>query len=290
MNTTVQLPTKPATPEGLTSAARLADLAGELVRHIDQEDFFTALAEFFRHVIDIDNFIVYRFRERFPAELIGTNLNFETLKQRMAPYINGLYLLDPFYIAATSGRCRGVVRMEDIAPGAFSESDYFGMFYKDVNVIDEVRFLVEFHGDELIHVFLEREAPHARFTDSELQRLRDVENLVTGMVEQHWKWRAMSASLRSDSRAPLNFGLRNVISSLKQKALTAREIDIAELTFKGHSAKSIAYELGISEGTVISHKRHIYEKLEISSQSQFFHLLLEALYGSSIEPRLTPPT
>src|ERR1700744_2241613 len=52
----------------------------------------------------------------------------------MAAYISGLYLLDPFYISATSGRRRGVLRMDEIAPEAFTESGYYGMFYKNVNV------------------------------------------------------------------------------------------------------------------------------------------------------------
>ncbi len=271
-------PTRPT--QDLLSLAMFSELTGELIRHLNQQDFFVTLSDFFGQIVNQDNFIVYRYRERFAAELIATNLDFLTLKGRMAPYINGLYLLDPFYIAATTGRRRGVLRIDEIAPEAFVESDYFDMFYKDVNVIDEVRFVTEFNGDELIHVFLEREGPHERFSQSDIQGLKDLEPLITGLVEQHWRWRA---SQQAESRLPLTFGLRSIISSLKNKALTPREIDIAELTFKGHSSKSIAHELSISEGTVISHKRHIYEKLEISSQTQFFHLLLQAIYGSSIE-------
>jgi DNA-binding CsgD family transcriptional regulator len=269
------------------AAPFLADLTAELVHHLDWDDFFTVLHRFFTNIVDIDNFIVFHYRERRTAALIATNLEFQTLKDRMAPYINGLYLLDPFYIAATVGRRRGVARMQDIAPEAFHESDYFRMFYQDVNVIDEVRFLVELNGDEFIHVFLERESPHPRYTELDLKRLHELEALINSLVEQHWKWRATREE--TANRTPLTFGLRSVISGLKQNVLTAREIDIAELTFKGHSGKSVAHELKITEGTVISHKRHIYEKLGISSQSQFFHLLLQALYGTTLDRKLTPP-
>jgi DNA-binding CsgD family transcriptional regulator len=260
----------------------LADLASELLRHVEQSDFLAVLGKFFEHTLSFDNFIVYRYQDRCAAELLYTNLNFSTLKSSMAPYISGLYLLDPFYIAATSGRRRGVLRMDEIAPEAFTESEYYGMFYKNVNVVDEVRFVIEMNGEELVHVFLEREAPHPRYSSEELQTLRMLENFVTSFVERHWEWRNMSASVSTDTRAPLAFGLRNVIGNLKRRALTAREIDIVELTVKGHSGKSIAHELGISEGTVLNHKRNIYAKLEISSQSQLFHLFLQALYGSPL--------
>jgi DNA-binding CsgD family transcriptional regulator len=92
--------------------------------------------------------------------------------------------------------------------------------------------------------------------------------------------RGASVAVRGDTWAPLAFGLRNIIGNLKNEALTAREIDIVELAVKGHSAKSMACELGISEGTVINHKRNIYGKCEINSQSQLFHLLLQALFES----------
>jgi DNA-binding CsgD family transcriptional regulator len=259
---------------------RFLDLTGELLRHIEQPSFLTILGKCFEQLLDFDNYIVYRYRDGCAADLIHTNLDIAKLKSSMGPYISGLYLIDPFYIAATSGRRRGVLRMDEIAPEAFTESEYYGMFYKNVNVIDEVRFVIEKNGEELIHVFLERESPHARFAEEELGILRSLENFVTSFVERHWEWRNMSASLRDRARAPLAIGLRNVIGNLKNKALTAREIDIVELTVKGHSAKSMAYELDISEGTVINHKRNIYGKLEISSQSQLFYLFLQALYDS----------
>lgn len=278
MTAILNLPPGRLNAERPLSISRFADLASELLRHVEQPSFLNVLGECFSHFLDYDNYIVYSYRDGCAAELIHTNLDIDRLRQSMAPYINGLYLIDPFYIAATSGRRRGVLRMEEIAPEAFTESDYYGMFYKNVNVVDEVRFVIEKHGAELIHVFIEREGPHSRYSEEELAIFRGLENFVTSFVERHWEWRNMSASVRGGSRATLAFGLRKVIGNLKNKALTAREIDIVELTIKGHSAKSTAYELGISEGTVINHKRNIYSKLELSSQSQLFHLFLQALY------------
>ncbi len=275
------VPPKQPLTASVLSVSSFADLTAELLRNIDQPAFLCLLGTFFERILRFDNYIVYRYQEGCAAELIHTNLDFAALRSSMAPYISGLYLLDPFYITATAGRRRGVLRMQDIAPAAFTESDYFGMFYKNVNVVDEVRFVVELHGEELIHVFLERAIPSPRYEDEDLETLRGLENFVNSFIERHWEWRNMSESVRGAARAPLAFGLRNVIGNLKRKALTAREIDIVELTIKGHSAKSIAHELDISEGTVINHKRNIYGKLEISSQSQLFHLFLQALYSNA---------
>ncbi len=60
-----------------------ADLTGELLRHVEQSDFLAVLGKFFEQALSFDNFIVYRYQDRCAAELLYTNLNFETLKARM---------------------------------------------------------------------------------------------------------------------------------------------------------------------------------------------------------------
>ena len=59
------------------------------------------------------------------------------------------------------------------------------------------------------------------------------------------------------------------------------EAEVIGLSLRGHSSKLIASRLGISEGTVTNHKRNVYEKLGIHSQSQLFSLFLEALTGGT---------
>jgi DNA-binding CsgD family transcriptional regulator len=273
---------KPPTETGMEEPRlRFPSLAAEIVRHIDRDSLLPTLGCALAELVPHRNFIVFCYRDNCVAELIHANLDLAKLRNDMAKYINGLYVIDPFFISATNGRRRGVLRLEDIAPEEFEHSEYHRMFYKDVNVLDEVRFVTEINGDEFVHVFVERETPDGRYTARDLQILRDIEAFVDAVIEKHWEWRRMSASVCSADPTPLKFGMRNVIRNLKNQALTAREIDIVELSIKGHSSKSIAHSLEIAEGTVINHKRHIYDKLGISSQSQLFHIFLQALYGDT---------
>ena len=46
--------------------------------------------------------------------------------------------------------------------------------------------------------------------------------------------------------------------------LTNRELEVLSLMAKGYSNKEIAEELFITEATVITHIRHLYQKLEIT--------------------------
>ncbi len=64
-------------------------------------------------------------------------------------------------------------------------------------------------------------------------------------------------------------------ASFGREVLTAREQEIVRLLLAGHSTKSAARELDISDGTVKVHRKHIYQRLDVSSQSQLFQLFLE---------------
>jgi len=48
--------------------------------------------------------------------------------------------------------------------------------------------------------------------------------------------------------------------------LTARELEVARLTAKGHSNKVVAELLSITEGTVKLHLHHVYEKLGVDGR------------------------
>nr|WP_240946353.1 LuxR C-terminal-related transcriptional regulator [Pseudomaricurvus alkylphenolicus] len=64
--------------------------------------------------------------------------------------------------------------------------------------------------------------------------------------------------------------------------LSEREQEVVQLILRGHSIKSIAEKLGISCGTVKVHRKNIYVKLDVCSQSDLFSLFLSAL-GASLD-------
>lgn len=61
--------------------------------------------------------------------------------------------------------------------------------------------------------------------------------------------------------------------------MTAREIEIMGLVFKGNTNVDIAHILTISENTVKKHMTHIYEKLNVLNRSQMIHFIHEHELG-----------
>ena len=66
------------------------------------------------------------------------------------------------------------------------------------------------------------------------------------------------------------------MQQLRGAQLTARELDVGRLMLSGCSNKEIARKLEISAETVKVHKKHIYSKLGIKSQSELFSIFLQA--------------
>lgn len=59
--------------------------------------------------------------------------------------------------------------------------------------------------------------------------------------------------------------------------LTAREREVIRFMLLGHSSKSIAHCLDIAVGTVKNHRKSIYRKLAIRSQSALFARFLNLI-------------
>lgn len=222
----------------------------------------------------LTSFIVFDFAiDRQPA-LIDSNYDLDYLMHQMSQYRSGLYLLDPFWRTVVEGQT-GLLRLDDIAPEDFRQSEYFLRHYQATGVVDELRYVVPLHPGRSVHVFVEREAPLSAFDAGERGRFADVEALVRTFVEPHFARRDRQRRQASPPRPA--FDLREQIHAMQPGQITARESDIIELMLKGHSAKSMARVLDIEEGTVTNHKRNIYAKIGIHSQAQLFDRFLRSL-------------
>jgi DNA-binding NarL/FixJ family response regulator len=66
--------------------------------------------------------------------------------------------------------------------------------------------------------------------------------------------------------------------------LTVRELEIVELTARGHTAKKVAEELFLSTHTVYTHRKNIMKKLGVSSASE---LIVYAINNGLVSPAST---
>ena len=63
---------------------------------------------------------------------------------------------------------------------------------------------------------------------------------------------------------------------------------VLNLLLRGHSIKSIAERLKNSLETIKHHRKNIYSKLDVSTQAELFHLFIDSLRSSSLDPERDP--
>lgn len=192
-------------------------------------------------------------------------------------YLESLYLLDPVFDHFLNGTLPTCTLLDDICPDDFFESDYFLQYWSNVNIVSEFSINAHIDNDTVVHVPLSRIKGSAPFSPDDMEALKAVSGVVVAVMRRFWE--AHKANLESGTSRADSFHthLRYVMDNFGCSLLTAREMDIMQLTMRGYSDKLSARQLDITPGTVRNHKKSIFNKLHVSSQGQVFGLLLDTL-------------
>jgi len=233
-------------------------------------------------LVRFDHVVVFAYRgnER-PIDLYSTfspeeHVVFVTLYQA------GPYLLDPFYHTARERR-QDVFRMRELAPDRFFSSEYYRTYYIKTGLAEEVGFFVQTDDDITVVLSLMRIEKTGSFTPAEFTLLKKTQPLVARMVKHYWARLAprFDAQLRAGDKSRRSRGKPGNIPPTdivwRDLSLTSRETAIVDLVLQGHSSESIGIKLAISTGTVKVHRRNVYRKLGISSQTQLLSIYLRSL-------------
>ncbi|MCX7304891.1 MAG: helix-turn-helix transcriptional regulator [Hyphomicrobiales bacterium] len=236
-----------------------------------------------RSLARIDHVVVFAYRGHAkPVDLYST-FNPAAYRTFVSLYQAGPYLLDPFFHAALAGKT-GLWRMGDLAPDRFFSSDYFRTYYSQTELAEEIGFFVPVAHGTTVVLSLMRGTDRRIFTRTEMALLRAAVPFVHSLTRTFWGNAASRFGRATDSaslsQAP-EAG-REWKPSWDLRNLTRREALIVDLVLRGHSSEAIGQQLGTSTGTVKVHRRNIYRKLNISSQTQLLSLYLRAHRISSL--------
>lgn len=190
----------------------------------------------------------------------------------MAIYLDGLFQLDPFYQACREGVPSGLYRLEEIAPDQFRQSEYFLSYFHDNVLEDEVQFILQLPGQGALSLSL---GMRWLFDGEQTGLLAMLCPWVLALMQQHWQQR--SQRLLPGTSDGVAVQVRDALSQFGAGVLSERELEIARLILRGYSSKAMAERLAISPETIKVHRRHLYNKLDISSQPELFSLFLQSL-------------
>ena len=242
--------------------------------------FPPALVNALRCVVPFDYAVLFAYRGQSRPICVHDTF---TRKQRIVfvdDYQEGPYLLDPFYKACADGAAPGLYRLREIAPDRFYHSEYYRSYYRRTGLAEEIGFLVALKNGFMLVISLMRAGSSAPFSERHFNKLRKVEPLVDAASARHWQ---TAQYLRDHHKTPReerptpDDHVTSAFESFGKGTLTRREGEVVRMVLRGHSSESIGRQFGISTGTVKIHRRNIYAKLGISSQSELFSLFISGL-------------
>lgn len=264
-----------------------------LIDALDGPDFWTRMTRVIERFVAFDNWVALVFiRDRAPLVCAESPMPDGTVDLLFRAYLEGMYQLDPFYINACEKPRAGLVTLAEVAPDNFRMTDYYQRYFKSNIIGDEVQFNHPLDARRTLifslgakHHYTERDiATFAMFAPWVMALMRqrlpyeplaapDAADVLAGVPQSE----AIVTSEAGPSARDADYASRfeAVARQSGRSPLTAREIEVVRQSLSGFSTRAIAERLEISFETVRAHKKHIYAKLGVSSQSELFALFYE---------------
>lgn len=243
-----------------------------MINHLRMPSWPVALIEELAHLAHFDTFLIATYKAQYKPIVVHSSYELDSQKN-IRSFIDKGYLLDPLYNAIEQGAPSGTYRLRDLAPDSFETTEQFMICYSNFDLHDEIIYLARLDEEVSFTVSLGRTSKLGGISRAEFNRLKAVQPVVQAMCQQFWQAQSNQFVHNEQSRG----SLAHAISTFGSNILTPREKQITGLVLQGYSSKSIAQQLDISVGTIKVHRKSIYFKLDISSQSELFSLFIDHL-------------
>ena len=248
------------------------DVVSALISRIGLDGFGHDLDAALRAVAGFDLSAIIAYPDAARPVVLHDGLCGVSPAEVMQAYLDGTYLLDAVYTACKAGRAEGLYRLADLAPDAFFEAEYYNspqvhpcISMETGALAEEIAFLVRYPSGTCASYSLMRSHGMAAFSAAEVRALATYAPVVRAAIRRQWS--DLGAGVREE-------GMEAAFRSFATGLLSPQEQRIVSLVLRGHSSLSIGLVLGIAEGTVKNHRKHIHAKLGISSQAELFALFL----------------
>ena len=255
-------------------APRWHEIVAALVRGGDVHSSSNALIDAVGYAVNHEGTCLLAFHEDAPPEVLHHTLEPAGARHYLDRYLAGPYLLDPLYELALSDDKPTLCRFREQSPDRFRSSEYYRQYCERTHLLDEMDYLVDVADTTALALVVGRR--EKMFTKAELTRLRSIEPIVVAAMRNIWEhWVTEEGAVNRDDS--LHWRLTRCFETFGESLLTDREREVTQLLLRGHSVKSAARGLDIAPGTVMVHKRNVFQKLGISSQYELFSRFIEAL-------------
>lgn len=250
------------------------DLSKAIATLGSDEFFANLIAAIGRHV-KIDYPQVWLYHKELPPQCIYHQIPRAAQVSQIDLYLEGPYREDPFYQISMDQPRGQFYRLGDLIDGLLHDSYYYQHYYGDTGTVDEIIFLSRLVDGSVINISLMRKAGHGIFDDQDFRFLRSLAPPVSALLRSHSQMADFSNRylLEPDIDGVIDHAFTAFGSSL----LSPREKSVLELMLRGYSSNTSAERLGIAKETLRRHRKSIYRKLDVNSQTDLFSLFINCL-------------
>ena len=239
------------------------------------EDFFPALVAAVNGQVKIDYPQIWLYHKDLPPRVLYHEIPRHAIASQVDQYLDGPYREDPFYQASMHQPRSKIYRLSRVTMGKLHQSDYYRDYYGETGMADEAIYLAKLRAGNVINFSMMRLARHGEFSDKEYEALYLLAEPVSELIKTHSEHDdfAVSHLIQPGINHHIDLAFRTFGASL----LSPREKDVLELMLRGYSTDISAEKLSIAIETVRRHRKSIYRKLDVRSQTDLFSLFLNSM-------------
>ena len=237
--------------------------------------FLPALIAAINGQVKIDYPQVWLYHRDLPPKVLYHEIPDAALVSQVDRYLEGPFREDPFYQTSMDRPRARIYRLSRVTAGKLKTSDYYRDYYADTGTVDEVIYLSKLRSGNVINISMMRLPRHGEFSDEEYERLYLLADPVAELLKSHSEHDdfAVTHLIQPGIDHQIDLAFQTFGASL----LSPREKDVLELMLRGYGTDISGQRLNIALETVRRHRKSIYRKLDVSSQTDLFSLFINSM-------------
>ena len=245
------------------------------IASLGTENFFAELIAAVRGQVRIDYPQVWLYHRDLPPRVLYHEIPQEGVSAQIDQYLDGPYREDPFYQASMNQPRSKIYRLSRVTAGKLQDSSYYREYYADTGTVDEAIYLAKLGGGNVINLSMMRLPRNGEFSDEDYEALYLLAEPISELLKSHSEHGSFAVTnlLQPGIDHQIDLAFR----TFGQSILSPREKDVLELMLRGYGTDTSAERLDIAVETVRRHRKSIYRKLDVNSQTDLFSLFINAM-------------
>lgn len=239
------------------------------------DKFFPALIAAINGQVKTDFPQIWLYHSDLPPQVLYHEIPPHALQAQIDRYLDGPYREDPFYQTSMNSPRSLIYRLSRLTSGKLQKTDYYREYYSGTGTEDEAVYVAKLAAGNVINISLMRTPRHGAFTDDEYERLQVLAEPVAELLKTHSQHEGFAATHLIQPGIDHQIDL--AFQTFGESVLSPREKHVLELMLRGYGTDISAKRLEIAVETVRRHRKSIYRKLDVNSQSDLFSLFINSM-------------